>query len=75
MTRDQVEMSRHYIVRIKGAETVVKIVAVNPRGGWFGMNVQTGRDVKIKTGARLKRIASDFECDDAYRFAVQGVSA
>lgn len=72
MTREQVQVKAHYIMRIKGEETVARVICVNPRGGWFVVNVKTGREMRVNSGAKFKRLASDFEREDAYRSAVQG---
>ena len=55
MKKNEVEIGRHYIVKVSGKLTRVKILRESPYGGWEGVNAETGRAVRIKTAARLRK--------------------
>jgi hypothetical protein len=55
MLKSQVEIGREYVVKVSGSLTRVKIKGESPYGGWEGVNVTTGRAVRIKTAGRLRR--------------------
>lgn len=57
MKKNEVEIGRHYIVKVSGKLTRVKILRESPYGGWEGVNAGTGRAVRIKTAARLRKPA------------------
>lgn len=45
-----------YVVRLHGgASTQVRIDGVCPYGGWYGTNLATGREVRIKSAAKLRK--------------------
>ena len=61
MTKDQVEIGSLYRAKVSGKLTVVRIDGVRPlRGltrtttGWYATNVKTGREVLIRSAARLR---------------------
>lgn len=47
-----------YIVKISGKLQQVKIVRTCPNGGWMATNLATGRDIRLKTGARVRSLPS-----------------
>lgn len=55
MKKDQVQIGRVYVVKVSGKPAPVKIIGHCPYGGWYGQNVKTGRQVRIRTAARLRR--------------------
>lgn len=55
MKKAEVRIGGHYEAKVSGGIAVVRIVAISPFGGWTGTNIKTGRDVRIKTAARLRR--------------------
>jgi molybdopterin biosynthesis enzyme len=57
MKKNEVEIGRHYIVKVSGKLTRVRILRESSYGGWDGVNVETGRAVRIKTAARLRKPA------------------
>lgn len=57
MKKNQVELKQIYIVKVSGAETKVRLDAESPHGGWVGTNLATGRQVRIRTAAKLRRVA------------------
>jgi hypothetical protein len=53
--KHEVEVGGHYIAKVAGAETVVRIDYGPGRfGGWTATNLRTERRVEIKTAARLR---------------------
>jgi hypothetical protein len=57
MLKKDVEIGETYIVKVSGKEQPVKIEAVSIYGGWNGFNLRTKRDVRIKSAAKLRRVA------------------
>ena len=57
MKKNEVEIGRCYIVKVSGKLTRVKILRESSYGGWEGVNAETGRAVRIKTAARLRKPA------------------
>ncbi len=44
-----------YIVKISDKLARVKLLGESRYGGWVGRNLDTGREVRIKTAAKLRR--------------------
>lgn len=62
MRKREVEIGREYVAKVSGRIAVVKILRESPYGGWEAENTRTGRAVRIRTAARLRRPArSDAE--------------
>jgi hypothetical protein len=55
MKQSQVKLGGTYTVKVSGVLVPVKLVRENSRGGWDGVNVTTGRAVRIRTAARLRK--------------------
>jgi hypothetical protein len=56
MLKKNVRVGRVYIVKVSNKLARVKILYEVSRGsGWMGINLDTGREVRIKTGGRLRR--------------------
>lgn len=55
MKRSEVQIGRTYVVKVSGQLAPVKLISASPYGGWIGRNVRTGRDVRIRTAAKLRR--------------------
>ena len=53
MKRSEVEIGERYLAKVSGKRQVVKITRAHAQGGWTAVNVATGREVHIKTAARL----------------------
>jgi hypothetical protein len=58
MQKQNVHIGSIYIVKVSGALAKVRITRDHPRGGWYGTNLATGREVRIRTAARLRSEAS-----------------
>jgi hypothetical protein len=59
MKKNEIEIGKIYIVKVSGSLSRVKITNESLYGGWDGKNMATGRDVRIRTAARLRREAVD----------------
>lgn len=54
MKKNEVEIGNEYVVKVSGRLVSVKILRESPYGGWIGRNKETGRDVRVRTAARLR---------------------
>lgn len=55
MKKSDVEVGKVYVVKVSGKLSPVRLDYESPYGGWVGTNLNTGRDVRVKTAARLRR--------------------
>ena len=58
MQKRNVKVGSTYIVKVSGTLAKVRITREHPRGGWYGTNLGTGREIRIRTAARLRSEAS-----------------
>ena len=58
MQKRNVHIGSTYIVKVSGTLAKVRITREHPRGGWYGTNLGTGREIRIRTAARLRSEAS-----------------
>ena len=49
-----VKLGRSYLAKISGVVTTVTLVRTNPHGGWDARNEKTGREVRIRSAAKLR---------------------
>ena len=54
MQRHNVKVGSTYIVKVSGTLAKVRLTREHPRGGWYGTNLATGREIRIRTAARLR---------------------
>lgn len=54
MRKQDVTIGDEYVVKVSGKLVRVKITGESPYGGWDGRNLETGRDVRIRTAGRLR---------------------
>ncbi len=54
MKKAQIKIGGKYIAKISDKLTTVRIIGRCVYGGWDGINVQTGRMVRIRTAAKLR---------------------
>jgi hypothetical protein len=54
MKQRAVVLGQVYAVKVSGTIQPVRLVAESPYGGWVGRNLRTGRDVRIRTAAKLR---------------------
>ena len=54
MQKQNVHLGTTYIVKVSGTLAKVRLTREHPRGGWYGTNLATGREIRIRTAARLR---------------------
>lgn len=55
MVKSEVDIGEVYAVKVSNKIVPVRIESVNTRfGGYDGVNIKTGRRVRIKTAAKLR---------------------
>jgi hypothetical protein len=54
MQKQHVRVGATYIVKVSGTLAKVRITRQHDRGGWYGTNLATGREIRIRTAARLR---------------------
>ena len=70
MQKHDVKLGTTYIVKVSGTLAKVRLTREHPRGGWYGTNLATGREVRIRTAARLRsevNAAQGISYDEARR--------
>lgn len=68
MKKAQVEIGGRYLARVSDKRVVVKLLRESPFGGWDAKNEATGREVRIKTAARLSPLPAPPPSTEARRF-------
>ena len=59
MKKAEIQIGSTYIVKVSGVLAKVRITAESPYGGWRGTNLATGREIRIRSAARLRRPANE----------------
>ena len=54
MQKHNVHIGTTYIVKVSGALAKVRLTREHDRGGWYGTNLASGREIRIRTAARLR---------------------
>ena len=54
MKKHEVQIGRLYSAKVSGQIAIVRIEAESPYGGWVARNIQTKREIRIRTAARLR---------------------
>ena len=54
MQKHNVKVGSTYIVKVSGTLAKVRLTREHDRGGWCGTNLATGREIRIRTAARLR---------------------
>ena len=70
MQKHDVQIGTTYIVKVSGTLAKVRITREHQRGGWYGTNLATGREIRIRTAARLRKEvppAQEISPDEARR--------
>jgi len=63
-----VTLGQVYAVKVSGRIQPVRLIAESPYGGWVGRNEETGREVRIRSAAKLRaRLEKD---GDKWRVAL-----
>ena len=58
MKKHNVKVGTTYIVKVSGRLAKVRLTREHDRGGWCGTNLATGREIRIRTAARLRSEAT-----------------
>lgn len=58
MKKSEVKIGSVYVVKVSDKLTRVRIDRESEYGGWDGINLNTGREVRIKTAAKLRRLTA-----------------
>ena len=62
MKKNDVQIGRYYWAKVSGGLTIVKIMGCDCLyGGWQAINTKTGQGIYVKTAARLRRLATQYE--------------
>jgi hypothetical protein len=59
MKKAEIRIRGRYVAKVSNKIVTVMIESENPFGGWFAINESTGKRVKIKTAARLRRAITE----------------
>ncbi len=59
MKKAEVVVGASYEARLHGTFTTVRVDRVCPHGGWYATNRRTGRQVRIRGAAKLRRRVED----------------
>ena len=54
MQKQNVHIGTTYIVKVSGMLAKVRLTREHDRGGWYGTNLATGREIRIRTAGRLR---------------------
>ena len=54
MQKQNVKVGTTYIVKVSSTLAKVRLTREHNRGGWYGTNLATGREIRIRTAARLR---------------------
>ena len=54
MKKENVHIGHNYRAKVSGKVVPVRILRESPSGGWYGRNLETNREIRIKTAARLQ---------------------
>lgn len=57
MKQADIVLGQTYVVKVSGHLAPVRLESVCTYGkGWMGRNTRTGREIRIKTAAKLRRV-------------------
>ena len=54
MKKREIQIGGTYVVKVSGKLVPVRITAESAYGGWNAVNTTTGRQVRIRSAARLR---------------------
>ena len=55
MRKKEIEIGKTYLAKVSGKLTAVRLTGNSPYKGYDGLNLKTGRTVRIKTAAKLRK--------------------
>ena len=59
MKKVDVSIGKIYVVKVSGKLVPVRLAREASYGGWFGVNMATAREVRIRSAAKLRRELSE----------------
>lgn len=65
MKNDDVQIGKVYIMKVSQRLTKVRVDGLCSYGGWLGTNLATGREVRVRSGRKLRREAVTVNGKDA----------
>ena len=71
MKKTEVSVGNVYVALVSGKYAPVQIVATHVGGGWWGTNLTTGRNIRIRTAGRLRR---QLACDEISHWLTSGAT-
>jgi len=77
MLKSNVNIGSTYIVKVSGTLAKVRLARECNYGGWYGTNLATGREIRIRTAARLRsevKPAGEGRLDQIRNLRAQGSS-
>ncbi len=54
MKAKDISVGQTYLVKVSGKIQKVRISSTSVYGGWVGINLATGREIRLRTGARVR---------------------
>ena len=54
MKKHNIKVGSIYLVKVSGTLAKVKLTRECNYGGWYGTNLATGREIRVRTAARLR---------------------
>ena len=54
MKRRDVVLGQVYAVKVSGRIQPVRLIVESPYGGWVGRNEHTGREIRLRSAAKLR---------------------
>ncbi len=65
--KKDVKEGNSYVAKVSGKLARIRIGPVDPKGGWFAMNLETGRQTRIKSVMKLRLDLCRPAHPDSYR--------
>ena len=54
MRKSEVHIGGRYVAKVSGNLTIIRLTSESPYGGWNAVNERTGKEVRVRTAARLR---------------------
>jgi len=55
MKKTEIECGERYVAKVTGKLTLLHIIRPLDAGGWLAVNCSTGRTIRVRSAARLRR--------------------
>ena len=55
MLKANVQLGKVYIAKVSGKLCRVRLARASEYGGWMATNLETGREIRIRSAAKLRR--------------------